>query len=92
MLQEQSVVLNAKTRTLYIKIANATANEKTATLNLSRFGIKPNAEMTTLAGQPNDENDYDKQPISPKKEQIKLKKKQTLKVAPYSFVMITAKL
>ena len=92
MLQEQSVVLNTKTRTLYIKIANATANEKTATLNLSRFGIKPNAEMTTLSGQPNDENDYDHEPIAPKKEQIKLKKKQTLKVAPYSFVMITAKL
>jgi len=92
MLQEQSVVLNVKTRTLYIKIANATANEKTAELNLSRFGIKANAEMTTLQGQPNDENNFDQQPIAPKKEQIKLKKKQTLKVAPYSFVMITAKL
>lgn len=91
MLQEQSVVLNVKTRTLYIKIANATANEKTAKLNLSRFGIKANAEITTLQGQPNDENNFDQQPIAPKTEKMQLKKKQTLQVAPYSFVMITAK-
>ena len=36
----QSVVLNVKTRRLYVKLCNATNEEKQAHLNLSRFGIK----------------------------------------------------
>ncbi|MCF0197991.1 MAG: alpha-N-arabinofuranosidase [Bacteroidaceae bacterium] len=92
LLQEQSVVLNTKTRTLYIKMANASANEKTAQLNLSRFGVKSAATITTLTGQPDQENSFEAQPIAPTTEAFKLKKKQNLKLAPYSFVMITAKL
>ena len=87
-LQEQSVVLNTKTRQLFVKICNASADAKTADINLSRFkGIKT-AVMTTLTGQPEDENNYDQQPIAPKKETINLKSKTKLDIAPYSFVML----
>jgi hypothetical protein len=46
------------------------------------------ATKTTLAGQPNDENNYEAQPIAPKQEQIKAQKKFSLDIAPYSFVML----
>ena len=88
MLQEQSVVLDTKTRTLYVKYANATANKKTADIDLSRFSIKPNAVRTTLSGQPNDENNYEAQPISPKVENIKVQKKMSVEIEPYSFTMV----
>ena len=45
------------------------------------------ATKTVLAGQPNDENNYDAQPIAPQKEQVKAQKKFSLDLAPYSFVM-----
>jgi hypothetical protein len=43
---------------------------------------------TVLSGQPNDENNFDVQPIAPKSETIKAQKKMTLDIAPYSFVML----
>ena len=89
LLQEQSVVLNTKTRELFVKICNATANTKTAKVNLSRFsGMKPLATQVTLSGQPEDENNFDSQPIAPVTTQIKVKKIMTLELAPYSFIMI----
>ena len=84
----QSVILNTKTRQLFVKLVNASADAKKANINLSRFGIKKLATKTTLAGQPNDENNFDAQPIAPKKEQIKAQKKFTLDLAPYSMVML----
>ena len=84
----QSVILNAKTRKLYVKICNASDQAKKANINLSRFGIKKNAVKTVLAGSPDQENNYDQQPIAPQKETIKAQKKFTLDVAPYSFVML----
>ena len=84
----QSVVLNTKTRQLFVKLVNASADAKKANINLSRFGIKKLATKTTLAGQPNDENNFDAQPIAPKKEQIKAQKKFALDLAPYSMVML----
>ena len=84
----QSVVLNVKTRKLYVKICNASADAKKANVNLSRFGLKKMATKTVLTGSPDDENNYDKQPIAPQKESIKAAKKFTLDVAPYSFVML----
>ncbi len=84
----QSVVLNTKTRQLFVKLVNASADAKKANINLSRFGIKKQATKTTLAGQPNDENNFDAQPIAPKKEQLKAQKKFTLDLAPYSMVML----
>ena len=84
----QSVILNTKTRQLFVKLVNASADAKKANINLSRFGIKKLATKTTIAGQPNDENNFDAQPIAPKKEQIKAQKKFTLDLTPYSMVML----
>jgi len=84
----QSVILNTKTRQLFVKLVNASADAKKANINLSRFGIKKLATKTTIAGQPNDENNFDAQPIAPKKEQIKAQKKFALDLAPYSMVML----
>ena len=84
----QSVILNTKTRQVFVKLVNASADAKKANINLSRFGIKKLATKTTLAGQPNDENNFDAQPIAPKKEQIKAQKKFALDLAPYSMVML----
>lgn len=84
----QSVILNTKSRQLFVKLVNASADAKKANINLSRFGIKKLATKTTLAGQPNDENNFDAQPIAPKKEQIKAQKKFALDLAPYSMVML----
>ena len=87
-LQGQSVVLNVKTRKLYVKLVNAGAEAKKANINLSRFGIKKNAVKTVLVGSPNDENNYDAQPIAPKKETIKAQKKFDIDLKPYSMVML----
>ena len=84
----QSVVLNVKTRRLYVKLCNASGEAKKANINLSRFGIKQAATKTTIAGNANDENNYDAQPIEPKKEQMKTGKKFSLDLAPYSMVML----
>ena len=84
----QSVILNVKTRKLYVKICNASDEVKKANINLSRFGIKKNAIKTVLTGAANDENNYDKQPIAPQKETVKAQKKFTLDVAPYTFIML----
>ena len=86
-LYGQSVVLNVKTRKLYVKLCNAGAEAKKANINLSRFGVKKMATKTTLTGEPNDENNSEKQPIAPKTEQVKAKAKFTLDLQPYSFVM-----
>ena len=83
----QSVILNVKTRKLFVKICNASGETKTANINLSRFGLKKMATKTSLSGNANDENNYDAQPIAPKKEQIKAAKKMKVELAPYSMVM-----
>ncbi len=87
-LQGQSVVLNVKTRKLYVKLVNAGDKEKEFDVNLSRFGIKKTAVKTTLEGNANDENNYEKQPIAPKKETIKAQKKFDIDLKPYSMVML----
>ena len=88
-LYGQSVVLNTKTRQLFVKICNAGAEAKKAKVDLSRFkGMKKMMKKTVLTGQPEDENNYEQQPIAPKSETIKAQKKMTLDIAPYSFVML----
>ena len=87
-LYGQSVVLNVKTRQLFVKLCNASADAKTATLNLSRFPLKKTATKTTLSGNPNDENNYDQQPIAPKTETVKAQKKQQLELPPYTMLML----
>lgn len=87
-LQEQSVILNTKTRQLFVKVCNASSEKKYADINLSRFKNIKTAVKTTLSGKPEDENNYETQPIAPKKETIPMKSKMTLDLDPYSFVML----
>ena len=91
-LQGQSVVLNVKTRQLFVKLCNAGDQAKKATIDLSRFKGVKKAVKTTLTGQPDAENNYDQQPITPKTETISLKNKTTMELAPYSFVMLQIQL
>ena len=84
----QSVVLNVKTRKLYVKICNAGSEAKKANVDLSRFGIRKNAVKTVISGAADDENNYEKQPVAPQQETVKAQKKFTLDVAPYSFIMM----
>ena len=92
-LQGQSVILNTKTRQLFVKLCNASADAKSATIDLSRFkGMKKTMTKTVLSGQPDDENNFEKQPIAPKSETIKAAKKLNIDLAPYSFVMLQVSL
>ncbi|MBP5338642.1 MAG: alpha-N-arabinofuranosidase [Prevotella sp.] len=84
----QSVVLNVKTRQLFVKLVNASADAKKANLNLSRFGIKKTATQTTISGNANDENNYDQQPIVPQTKQVKAAKRMVIELAPYSMTML----
>jgi alpha-L-arabinofuranosidase len=84
----QSVILNVKTRKLYVKLVNATDKEKEVDINLSRFHIKKRCVKTVLSGKADDENNYEAQPIAPKKETIKAEKKFDMDLEPYSMVML----
>ena len=85
----QSVVLNTKTRRLFVKLCNASADAKKAHIDLSRFkSMKKQAQKTTLSGKPDQENNFDEQPIVPQHESVKAQKKFSLDLAPYSFVML----
>ena len=84
----QSVILNVKTRRLYVKLCNATADARRADVDLKRFGLKKNATKTTLTGDPNAENNFDAQPISPRRESIRAQKRFNIELQPYSFVML----
>ena len=84
----QSVVLNVKNRRLYVKLVNATDDEKEADINLSRFPLKKQAVKTILTGAPDAENNFDQQPIAPKTETIKAQKKFDIDLPPYSMVML----
>ena len=83
----QSVVLNVKTRKLFVKLCNAGSEAKTAKIDLSRFPLKKQATKTVISGQPTDENNYDKQPIAPQTEPMKVQKEFKYELAPYSMVM-----
>ena len=91
-LQEQSVILNTKTRELFVKVCNASGDAKKANINLSRFSIKPNATLTVISGNEMDENNYEAQPIAPVTSNIKVQKKMTLDMPAYSIQMLRIKL
>ena len=92
-MQEQSVVLNTKTRQLFVKVCNAAADARKVNIDLSRFsGLKENAVKTTLAGEPDQENNFDAQPVAPVRENVKVSKKMTVDMQPHSFVMYTIQL
>ena len=88
----QSVVLDTQARKLYLKVCNAGENAAKATIDLSRFGGLKNVTKTVIKGDPNDENDFDEQPIAPVKESVKLKSKATLDVEPYSITLYSISL
>ena len=83
----QSVVLDTQSRKLYLKVCNAGENAAKATINLSRFGGFKSVTKTVIKGQPEDENNFDQQPIAPVTETVKLKSKSTLDVEPYSITL-----
>ena len=84
----QSVVLNVKERRLFVKLCNAGAETKRANINLSRFKLKDMVKKTVLSGNPDDENNFEAQPIAPQRSDVKAQRRFTLDVAPYSFVML----
>ena len=84
----QSVILNVKTRKLFVKLVNAGDQAKKANVNLSRFGLKKTAKKTVLTGSPDQENNFDQQPIAPQTETFKAKKKFDIDLQPYSMVML----
>ena len=84
----QSVVLNVKTRHLYVKLCNASGETKKANIDLSRFPLKKSCTKTLLTGAADAENNFEQQPIAPQHEAMKVQKKFTLELAPYSFVML----
>ncbi|MBQ9215898.1 MAG: alpha-N-arabinofuranosidase [Prevotella sp.] len=89
----QSVILNVKTRELFVKLCNASAETKTANIDLSRFKtLKKLGLKSYLIGNPNDENNYDAQPIVTKSEPFKAEKKFSFQLKPYSMVMLRYKL
>ncbi len=88
----QSVVLDTQARKLYLKVCNAGENAAKATIDLSRFGGLKNVTKTVIKGNPNDENNFDEQPIAPVKESVKLKSKATLDVEPYSITLYSISL
>ena len=88
----QSVVLDTQSRKLYLKVCNAGENAAKATINLSRFGGFKSVTKTVIKGQPDDENNFDQQPIAPVTETVKLKSKVTLDVDPYSITMYSISL
>ncbi|MDE5839529.1 MAG: hypothetical protein K2H49_01270 [Muribaculaceae bacterium] len=91
-LQEQSVVLDTKSGRLYVKVCNATANEKTARVDISRFKPKGKATKTVISGNPEDENNFEQQPIAPATETVKATGKFDLSLPPYSFTMLEYRL
>jgi alpha-L-arabinofuranosidase len=90
---EQSVVLNVKTRQLFVKVCNTTGKALQAKVDLSRFkSMKKQATKTVLSGQPDQENNFEQQPIAPQTTTVKAQKKMTLDVPAYSFTMLTYQL
>ncbi|MBR5167685.1 MAG: alpha-N-arabinofuranosidase [Salinivirgaceae bacterium] len=88
----QSVIYDSKTKKLFVKVCNAGGSAAQATIDLSRFKVNSGAVKTTLSGNPNDENTYDRQPVMPLKEDVSIKAKFTEKIEPYSFIMWTIQL
>ncbi|MBQ9637574.1 MAG: alpha-N-arabinofuranosidase [Prevotella sp.] len=92
-LQEQSVVLNVKTRQLFVKVCNASDQAKKVSIDLSRFrSLKKQATKTVLTGQPDQENNFDQQPVTPATEAVKARKKMEISAEPYSLTMLTFQL
>ena len=87
--QAQSTVLNSKKGEVYLKYVNASPDAKEVEINLGKFkGIRPNATLTTISGQPMDENNYDAEPIKAVTTDIKASRKMKMTAQPYSANLI----
>lgn len=88
-LQAQTVVLNTKERRLYVKMCNAGPDAKEVSLNLSRFkSMKKSAVRTIISGNPNDENNFEQQPIRPVTDKVTARNKDKITLQPYSMMML----
>lgn len=88
-----SCIFNSEKNEVYLKVCNATGETKNAAVDLSKFKKLPlQAEMTTIKGQLEDENNFEAQPIKPQTSTIDITKKMSLEIQPYSFYMITVRL
>ena len=91
--QGTSAVLNTEKGELYIKLINAAAEAKTATIDLGKFkGFPSVAPMTTISNASIDaENNFDAQPVAPQTKDVKIAKKMKLTFEPYSANVIRLK-
>ena len=87
--QGASCVLDSEQGVLYLKIANGGDTAKTASIDLRRFGRLPRqAEVLTLSGTPEMENNFEQQPVAPQRSELALKAKLDFVAEPYSFSLI----
>ena len=90
--QGTSCVLNTEKGELYIKYVNAAGEAKEVNIDMSRFkGINPKATLTSISGQPWQQNYFDGEPIQPVTKDLKVSKTMTVTAEPYSCSVIRVK-
>ena len=90
--QGTSCVLNTEKGELYIKYVNAAGEAKKVNIDMSRFkGINPKATLTSISGQPWQQNYFDGEPIQPVTKNLKVSKTMTVTAEPYSCSVIRVK-
>lgn len=90
--QGTSCVLNTEKGELYIKYVNAAGEAKNVNIDMSRFkSVQPQATITSINGQPWQQNYFDGEPIKPVTKDIKVSKKMTVSAEPYSCSVIRIK-
>lgn len=90
--QGASCVLNTEKGELYIKYVNAAGEAKKVNIDMSRFkGINPKATLTSISGQPWQQNYFDGEPIQPVTKDLKVSKTMTVTAEPYSCSVIRVK-
>lgn len=90
--QGTSCVLNTEKGELYIKYVNAAGEAKNVNIDMSRFkSVQPQATITSISGQPWQQNYFDGEPIKPVTKDIKVSKKMTVSAEPYSCSVIRIK-
>lgn len=90
--QGASCVLNTEKGELYIKYVNAAGEAKNVNIDMSRFkSVQSQATITSISGQPWQQNYFDGEPIKPVTKDIKVSKKMTVSAEPYSCSVIRIK-
>ena len=87
-----SCVKDSKTGDIILKLVNFGTREKTLNLGLGQFKIKPEAELTVLAGKPEDENTFqNNHQLAPVTTTYKIKKRSDYMVPAMSLTVIRIK-